>query len=109
MTLLLNILGIIVVIGGLYLFSENKNKVNKKLIAKALLAQFIFAFLLVKFPLGQNIVKAIAEMLFAPFLVYLSSIIPRGRQKVKYFYQFRLQNRDGKRSLCVKGAVCKAD
>jgi CNT family concentrative nucleoside transporter len=36
MTLLLNILGIIVVIGGLYLFSENKNKVNKKLIAKAL-------------------------------------------------------------------------
>ena len=61
MTLLLNILGIIVVIGGLYLFSENKNKVNKKLIAKALLAQFIFAFLLVKFPLGQNIVKAVSD------------------------------------------------
>ena len=61
MTLLLNILGIIVVIGGLYLFSENKNKVNKKLIAKALLAQFIFAFLLVKFPLGQNIVKVVSD------------------------------------------------
>ena len=51
MTLLLNIIGIIVVIGGLYLFSENKDKVDKKLIAKALLVQFVLAFLLVKFPL----------------------------------------------------------
>ena len=61
MTLLLNILGIIVVIGGLYLFSENKGKVDKKLIAKALVAQFVLAFLLVKFPLGQNIVKAVSD------------------------------------------------
>ena len=61
MALLLNILGIIVVIGWLYLFSENKKKVDKKLILKALLAQFIFAFLLVKFPLGQNIVKAVSD------------------------------------------------
>ena len=45
MTLLLNILGIIVVISGLYLFSENKEKVDKKLIAKALLAQFVLVFL----------------------------------------------------------------
>ena len=61
MTLLLNILGIIVVIGGLYLFSENKGKVDKKLIAKALVAQFVIAFLLVKFPLGQNIVKSVSD------------------------------------------------
>jgi len=61
MTLLLNILGIIVVIGGLYLFSENKNKVDKKLILKALLVQFGLAFLLVKFPLGRNIVKAASD------------------------------------------------
>ena len=61
MALLLNILGIIVVIGGLYLFSENKDKVDKKLIAKALIAQFIFAFLLVKFPLGQNIVRVVSD------------------------------------------------
>ena len=61
MTLLLNIIGIIVVIGGLYLFSENKDKVDKKLIAKALLVQFVLAFLLVKFPLGQNIIKAVSD------------------------------------------------
>ena len=58
MAILLNILGIIVIIGGLYLFSENRDKVNKKLIAKALLVQFVLAFLLVKFPLGRNIVES---------------------------------------------------
>lgn len=61
MTLLLNILGIIVVICGLYLFSENKDKVDKKLIAKALLAQFVLVFLLVKFPLGQNIIRVVSD------------------------------------------------
>ena len=61
MTFLLNILGIIIVIGGLYLFSENKKSVDKKLIAKALLVQFVLAFLLVKFPLGQNIIKVVSD------------------------------------------------
>ena len=61
MTLVLNILGIIVVLGGLYIFSENKNKVDKKLIAKVLVAQFIIAFLLVKFPLGQQVVKVVSD------------------------------------------------
>ncbi len=60
MSILLNVLGIIVVIGGLYLFSENRGKVNKKLIAKALLVQFVLAFLLVKFPLGRNIVESVS-------------------------------------------------
>ena len=45
----------------LYLFSENKNKVDKKLILKALLVQFVLAFLLVKFPLGRNVVKVTSD------------------------------------------------
>lgn len=61
MTLLLNIIGIIVVIFGLYLFSENKDEVDKKLIAKASLVQFILAFLLVKFPLGQKVIKVVSD------------------------------------------------
>ena len=48
MTLLLNILGIIVVISGLYLFSENKEKVDKKLIEKSILSQIEIVFILVK-------------------------------------------------------------
>lgn len=61
MTLLLNMIGIIIVIFGLYLFSENKDKVDKKLIAKALLVQFVLAFLLVKFPLGQKVIKVVSD------------------------------------------------
>ena len=61
MTLVLNILGIIAVIVVLYFFSENKSEGDKKLIAKALVAQFVIAFLLVKFPLGQNIVKVVSD------------------------------------------------
>lgn len=61
MTLLLNIIGIIVVIFWLYLFSENKDEVDKKLIAKASLVQFILAFLLVKFPLGQKVIKVVSD------------------------------------------------
>ena len=79
MTLLLNILGIIVAIGGLYLFSENKNKVNKKLIAKALLAQSIFAFLLVKFPLGQNIVKAVSD--------FVTNVLNYGFEGVSFVFR----------------------
>lgn len=63
MTLLLNIIGIIVVIFGLYLFSENKDEVDKKLIAKASLVQFILAFLLVKFPLGQKVIKVVSDFI----------------------------------------------
>ena len=78
MTLLLNILGIIVVIVGLYLFSENKDKVNKKLIAKALLVQFILAFLLVKFPLGRNIVKVVSD--------FVTNILNYGFEGVSFVF-----------------------
>lgn len=61
MTLILNILGIIAVVGGLYLSSENKDKVDKKLILKALMIQFVLAFLLVKFPLGQEIIRILSD------------------------------------------------
>jgi len=53
MAILLNLIGIIVLIGGLYLFSSNKKAIDKKMILKATLIQFLIAFLLVKFPLGQ--------------------------------------------------------
>lgn len=61
MSLLLNILGIIVVIGALYLLSSDKEKVDKTLILKALIVQFILAFFLVKFPLGRDIVQVVSD------------------------------------------------
>ena len=78
MRLLLNILGVIVVLGGLYLFSENKKKVDKKLILKALLAQFILAFFLVKFPLGKDIVKVLSD--------FVSNVLNYGFEGVSFVF-----------------------
>ena len=61
MSIIFNILGIIVLLGGLYLVSTDKSSVNKKLIGKALLIQFVLAFFLVKFPLGRNIVMVVSD------------------------------------------------
>ncbi len=61
MTLLLNILGIIVVLGGLYLASSNKKAIDKGLVIKALGMQFVLAFFLVKFPIGQKLVEIVSN------------------------------------------------
>ncbi|CEQ23755.1 NupC/NupG family nucleoside CNT transporter [Paraclostridium sordellii] len=61
MSIILNILGIIVLLGGLYLVSSDKASVNKKLIGKALLIQFILAIFLVKFPIGRNVVEVVSD------------------------------------------------
>lgn len=62
MTILLNIIGIVVLLSALYLFSSNKNLVDKKMILKALVLQFIIAFLLVKFPLGQVMIEKVSDV-----------------------------------------------
>lgn len=61
MTILLNTLGIVVLLGALYLFSENKKNINKKMILKALVIQFLIAFILVKFPLGQMVLEKVSD------------------------------------------------
>ncbi|MGL5755867.1 MAG: NupC/NupG family nucleoside CNT transporter [Paraclostridium sp.] len=61
MSIILNILGIIVLLGVLYLVSSDKASVNKKLIGKALLIQFVLAFFLVKFPAGRNVVQVVSD------------------------------------------------
>ncbi|MFR3567997.1 MAG: NupC/NupG family nucleoside CNT transporter [Paraclostridium sordellii] len=61
MSIILNILGIIVLLGGLYLVSSDKASVNKKLIGKALLIQFILALFLVKFPIGRTVVQVVSD------------------------------------------------
>lgn len=61
MSILINILGIVILIGGLYLISSNKKDVNKKMILKAFILQFILAFLLVKFPLGRIALQKVSD------------------------------------------------
>lgn len=62
MTILLNIIGIVVLLGALYFFSSNKKLINKKMILKALVLQFVLAFLLVKFPLGQVVIEKVSDV-----------------------------------------------
>ncbi len=61
MSIILNILGIVLLLGGLYLVSSNKNNVRKKMILKALIVQFVVAFLLVKFPLGRLALEKVSD------------------------------------------------
>ncbi|MGL4913847.1 MAG: NupC/NupG family nucleoside CNT transporter [Romboutsia sp.] len=61
MTILINALGIVVLLGALYLLSSNKKHIDKKLILKALGIQFVVAFLLVKFPLGNMVLQKVSD------------------------------------------------
>ncbi len=65
MTILINALGIIILLGILYLLSSDKKAINKKMIAKALIIQFILAFLLVKFPLGRAALQKVSDVVTA--------------------------------------------
>ena len=61
MTIVLNILGIVAILGILYLMSPNKKEINKKMILKAFIIQIVLAFILVKFPLGQAILEKVSD------------------------------------------------
>lgn len=61
MIILLNILGILAILGILYVMSPNKKDINKKMILKALIIQIVLAFILVKFPLGQVILQKVSD------------------------------------------------
>ncbi len=61
MIIVLNILGILAILGILYLMSPNKKDINKKMILKALIIQIVLAFILVKFPLGQVILQKVSD------------------------------------------------
>lgn len=62
MEILINAIGIIVLLGGLYIFSSNKKYIDKKMILKAFILQFILAFLLVKFPLGRAALEWVSDI-----------------------------------------------
>ncbi|MGT2933153.1 NupC/NupG family nucleoside CNT transporter [Streptococcus catagoni] len=61
MQFLYSLLGIVLVIAILYVISFNRKAISPKLIAKALLVQFIIALILVRIPLGQKIVSAVSD------------------------------------------------
>lgn len=61
MKLLLNLLGILVVLGFMFLISVNRKAINFKNIAIALFAQFLLAGLLIKLPAGRAAIAAVSD------------------------------------------------
>lgn len=61
MVYILNLLGIVVVIGLAFLLSWNRKAIQWKNVGKALLIQLILAILLVKIPIGRKIVSLLSD------------------------------------------------
>lgn len=61
MKFLLNIIGIVLVLGIVYLLSWNRKHISVKMLMKAVIAQFIIALILVKVPLGKLVVSKVSD------------------------------------------------
>ena len=65
MKIIISLLGIIVVLGLMFLLSSNKKEIPYKTVIKALGIQFVIAFLLVKFPFGRLVVSKVSDVVTA--------------------------------------------
>lgn len=61
MNYILNILGIFVVLGLAWLLSWNRKEIKWKVVAKAIVVQFVIAIVLVKVPVGKQIVSLVSD------------------------------------------------
>lgn len=61
MKFILNLLGIAIVLGIIFLLSWNRKQIQWKAVIKAVVVQFIIAILLVKAPIGKKIVSIISD------------------------------------------------
>ena len=60
MQVIYSIIGILLVLGIVYAISFNRKSVSLSLIGKALIVQFIIALILVRIPLGQQVVSVVS-------------------------------------------------
>ena len=65
MQLVLSLLGIIVVLGLLWLLSWNRKAIDWKLVIKAVVIQFVLAFFIIKVPVGQTILTVASDAISA--------------------------------------------
>jgi len=61
MKLLLNLIGIVVILGLIFLLSWDRKRIPWKIVLRAILIQFVIAILLVKIPIGKTIVSVISN------------------------------------------------
>lgn len=56
------LIGIVLLLGLMYLFSSHKKEIKASIVIKAVLVQFIIALFLVKFPFGRIVVSKISDV-----------------------------------------------
>lgn len=61
MKLVLSLIGIVVILGLLWLLSWDRKRIDWKLVAKAVAAQIILAIIIVKVPIGQKLVTIVSD------------------------------------------------
>lgn len=61
MKIILNLVGIVLILGIVWLLSYERKRIRFQLILKALVIQFILAFLLVKVPAGKRAVEVVSD------------------------------------------------
>ena len=61
MKLVLSLIGIVVILGLLWLLSWDRKRIDWKLVAKAVVAQIILAIIIVKVPIGQKLVTIVSD------------------------------------------------
>ncbi|MFL2481048.1 MAG: NupC/NupG family nucleoside CNT transporter [Woeseiaceae bacterium] len=59
--MIISIIGILVILGIAYLFSENKNAINKKIVIMAFLLQFLIALFSLHLEFGKLVVKKLSN------------------------------------------------
>lgn len=62
MKILIGILGVLLLLAGLFLCSKDRKNIKKELVVKAFIGQFVIAFLLVRFPLGKIVISKISDV-----------------------------------------------
>lgn len=56
------LIGIVLLLGLMYLFSSHKKEIKASIVAKAVIVQFIIALVLVKFPFGRVAVSKVSDI-----------------------------------------------
>lgn len=63
MNRVITLVGIFLLLGGMYLFSLSRNKIKFPIIIKGMIIQFIIALILVKIPLGRFVISKISDVI----------------------------------------------
>jgi len=71
----IGILGIIIILGLTYLLSENKKRINWKLVGIGLGLQIVFALLVLKVPFGRTFFEFVSSIMTKLIKVLVSCLV----------------------------------